>query len=49
MIPLGATLINNSHLTSEQTSGLIIAEVKRKLSLKDEATKQFSEAGPTPG
>jgi len=31
MIALGAKVINNSHLTSEQTSGLIIAEVKRQL------------------
>ena len=32
MIALGAKVINNSHLTSEQTSGLIIADVKRQLS-----------------
>src|SRR5947207_1757923 len=31
MIALGAKVINNSHLTSEQTSGLIIADVKRQL------------------
>ena len=47
MIPLGATVINNSHLSSAETSALIIAEVKRKLYLKDEAPKQLSEAGPT--
>ena len=47
MIPLGATVINNSHLSSGETSALIIAEVKRKLYLKDEATKQLSEAGPS--
>jgi cytidylate kinase len=31
MIPLGAMVINNSDMTSEQTSGLIIAELKRRL------------------
>jgi cytidylate kinase len=34
MIPLGAKVINNSSLTSEQTSGLIIAEIKRRLAEK---------------
>jgi cytidylate kinase len=31
MIALGAKVIDNSHLTSEQTSGLIIADVKKRL------------------
>jgi cytidylate kinase len=31
MIPLGAKVINNSDMSSEQTSALIIAEVKRRL------------------
>jgi cytidylate kinase len=31
MIALGAKVINNSQLTSEQTSGIIIADVKKKL------------------
>ena len=31
MIPLGAKVINNSNLTSEQTSGLILAEIRRRL------------------
>ena len=31
MIPLGAKIINNSNLTSEQTSGLIIAEIRKRL------------------
>ena len=31
MIALGAKVINNSQLTSDQTSGLIIADVKEKL------------------
>jgi cytidylate kinase len=35
MIPLGAKIINNSNLTSEQTSGLIIAEVRKRLAEKE--------------
>ena len=31
MIALGAKVINNSNLTSEQTSGLILAEVRKRL------------------
>jgi len=31
MIPLGALVINNSNLTSQETSGRIIAEVKKRL------------------
>ncbi|MFZ1072317.1 MAG: (d)CMP kinase [Verrucomicrobiia bacterium] len=31
MIPLGAKIINNSSMTSEQTSGLILAEVRKRL------------------
>jgi cytidylate kinase len=31
MIPLGAKVINNSSLTSEQTSGLILAEIRSRL------------------
>src|SRR5256712_5060227 len=31
MVPLGAKVINNSHLTSEQTSGVIISEVRKRL------------------
>jgi cytidylate kinase len=34
MVPLGAKVINNSNLTSEQTSGLIIAEVRKRLAEK---------------
>ncbi|MEK7683935.1 MAG: (d)CMP kinase [Verrucomicrobiota bacterium] len=34
MIPLGATVINNSAMTSEQTSSLIIAEIKKRLGSK---------------
>jgi len=31
MIALGAHVINNSHLTSEQTSGLLISEIQKRL------------------
>jgi cytidylate kinase len=31
MIALGAKVINNSNMTSEQTSGLLIAEIKKRL------------------
>ena len=31
MIALGAKVVNNSNLTSEQTSGLILAEVRKRL------------------
>jgi cytidylate kinase len=31
MIPLGATVINNSNMTSEQTSGTIIAAIRQRL------------------
>jgi cytidylate kinase len=34
MIPLGAKIINNSNLTSEQTSGLILAEIRKRLAVK---------------
>ncbi len=34
MIPLGATVINNSQMTAEQTSGRILAEIRRRLAEK---------------
>jgi cytidylate kinase len=34
MIALGARVINNSEMTSEQTSGLIIADIKQRLGTK---------------
>ena len=34
MIALGARVINNSEMTSEQTSGLIIADMKQRLGMK---------------
>jgi cytidylate kinase len=34
MIALGAKVINNSHMTSEQTSGLLLAEIQKQLTGK---------------
>jgi cytidylate kinase len=34
MIPLGAKVIDNSRMTAEQSSGLIIADVRRKMALR---------------
>ena len=34
MIALGAKVINNSHMTSEQTSGLIMEEIRKRLRQK---------------
>jgi CMP/dCMP kinase len=34
MIALGAKVINNSAMTSEQTSGLILAELRARLGVK---------------
>ena len=31
MVPLGARVINNSNMTSEQTSGLIISDIRQRL------------------
>jgi len=35
MIALGAKVIDNSHLTSDQTSGLILADVKKRLAARE--------------
>jgi cytidylate kinase len=43
MIPLGALVINNSGMTSDQTSALIIAEVRRRLGLATEALPGSSQ------
>ena len=34
MIALGAKVINNSHLTAEQTSGMIIEDIRKRLAQK---------------
>jgi cytidylate kinase len=40
MIALGAKVINNSNLTSDQTSGIIIADVKQKLTAREKAQEK---------
>ena len=47
MIALGAKVINNSHMTSEQTSGMILADIKKKLAEleKAEGRKQKAQVG----
>jgi cytidylate kinase len=37
MIALGAKVINNSQMTAEQTSGMIIADIRQRLGLQTEA------------
>ena len=37
MIALGAKVINNSQMTSDQTSGLIIADIKKRLAEREKA------------
>ena len=36
MIALGAKVINNSHMTSEQTSGLLLKEIRKRLTAMPE-------------
>jgi hypothetical protein len=31
MVALGAKIINNSQMTSEQTSGMILADIKKRM------------------
>jgi cytidylate kinase len=38
MIPLGAKVINNSVLTAEETSGIIIADIKQRLAARSKET-----------
>jgi CMP/dCMP kinase len=47
MIALGAKVINNSHMTAEQTSGMILADIKKRLAEleKAESKKQKAEVG----
>src|SRR6185369_10262930 len=39
MIALGAKVINNSHMSSEETSGIIIADFKRRFALAEQEKK----------
>src|SRR3989442_7211695 len=43
MIALGAKVINNSQMTSEQTSGMIIADINRRLAEQAEVSGQRSD------
>jgi cytidylate kinase len=45
MIPLGATVINNSQMTAAQTSAAIIADIKRKLARHQGADHEKKEIG----
>jgi hypothetical protein len=45
MIALGARVINNSGMTPEQTSGLIIAEIRERLE-KEEKRRAAAEQKP---
>src|SRR2546422_5730578 len=44
MIPLGATVINNSSLTSEQTTQLILDEIRRRLRASGRETEMARKA-----
>ena len=48
MIALGAKVINNSQMTSEQTSGTIIADVKKKLAERGRPHSQSEIRKPNP-
>ena len=43
MIALGARVINNSQMTSEQTSGMIITDIRQRLGLKDSSEAKESK------
>jgi CMP/dCMP kinase len=47
MIALGARVINNSHMTSEQTSGMILADIRKRLVELEKAagTRHKAQAG----
>jgi cytidylate kinase len=37
MIALGAKVINNSHMTSEQTTAMLLADIKKRMAERDKA------------
>ncbi len=47
MIALGAKVINNSHMTAEQTSGVILADIRKRLAEREkvQVRRQKAEAG----
>ena len=40
MIALGAKVINNSHMTSEQTSGTILADIEKRMADRDKGMRR---------
>jgi cytidylate kinase len=40
MIALGAKVINNSHMTSDQTSGTILADIKKRMTDRDKGIRR---------
>ena len=44
MIALGAKVINNSQMTSEQTSGMILADIKRRIADREKAAGRGPKA-----
>jgi len=44
MIALGAKVINNSHMTSEQTSGTILADIRKQLAEHEKAEGKRQKA-----
>ena len=44
MIALGAKVINNSEMTSDQTSGMIIADIKQRLGLEQSTQAKGSQS-----
>ena len=49
MIALGAKVINNSHMTSEQTSGTILADIKKRLAELEKAESRKQKASERDG
>jgi hypothetical protein len=44
MIALGAKVINNSHMTADQTSGTILADIKKRLAELEKAASRKQKA-----
>ena len=44
MIALGAKVINNSHMTSEQTSGTILADIRKRMAEREKGEGRSSRA-----
>jgi len=44
MIALGAKVINNSQMTSDQTSGMILADIKKRMAERDKAEGRRQKA-----